>query len=110
MNKKFIILFFAVFVLIFASNLVSAQAPVLFFSDLESGPKTGNSDTSLGQTINENGAIVNIWGKNLGSSQGSSKAYCNGAEANYVYYWGNANAPANLYASHGMQKISFFCR
>src|SRR2546426_7571081 len=41
--------------------------PTLFFSDLESGPNTGNTDTSLGQVSGQNGAIVTIWGANLTS-------------------------------------------
>ena len=84
-----------------------ASSPVLYFTDITSGPKSGNSDNSLGQTPNEHGCIVTIWGKNLGSSQGSSTVTCNGAVAPYIYSWGNATAPADLYTYHGMQMISF---
>jgi len=80
--------------------------PVLFFSDLASGPRTGNSDTSGGRS-GQDGAIVTIWGRNLGSGQGSSKVYANGAEAASYYAWGNATAPADLYTYHQMQKVSF---
>jgi len=81
-------------------------SPELDFSDLVTGPNTGNTDTSLGQTSGVDGAIVTIWGKNLGSTQGSSQVLFNGTSAR-VYSWGNAIAPANLYARHHMQMIIF---
>ena len=83
-----------------------AAQPVLCFSDLASGPKSGNSDTSLGQAEGENGAIVTVWGKNLGTTQAGSKVFGNGVEAR-VYSWGDATAPADLSARHQMQMISF---
>jgi len=83
-----------------------AAAPVLFFSDITSGPKSGNSDTSGGRS-GQDGAIVTLWGRNLGSAQGSGKVYANGIEAASYYSWGNATAPADLYTYHGMQMISF---
>ena len=81
--------------------------PVLYFSDITSGPKTGNSDDSGGRSQNEDGAIVTIWGVNLGSVQESSKVTCNGADAASYYFWGNATAPADLYSYHKMQMVSF---
>ena len=65
--------------------------PALFFSDLNNGPSTGNTDTSLQQTPGQEGAIVTIWGARLGSSQGGSQVFCNGAPAARVYFWGTAN-------------------
>lgn len=79
-------------------------APVLFFSDLTGGPREGNSDTTFGQSA---GTIVTVWGRNLGSTRGTSTVTCGGAPAAAYYAWGNATAPANLYASHGMQMVSF---
>src|SRR4051794_9436066 len=84
----------------------AAQPPVLNFSDLTSGPKTGNTDTSLGQTSGTDGVIVTVWGTNLGATQGSSKVFVNGAEAS-VYSWGNATAPADLHTRHHLQMIAF---
>ena len=84
----------------------AASDPVLFFSDLTSGPKSGNSDSSGGRS-GLDGAIVTIWGSNLGSTQGTSKVVVNGVEAASYYSWGNAIAPADLYTSHRMQRISF---
>ena len=83
-----------------------ATDPVLFFSDISSGPKTGNSDTSGGRD-GRDGAIVTIWGRNLGNALGGSKVYANGAEAASYYLWESATGPADLHAYHRMQKIAF---
>lgn len=91
--------------ILFLSQAIFA-APLLCFSDLASGPKTGNSDVSLGQTAGADGAIVTVWGKNLGASQGTSKVFVNGVEAR-VYSWKNATAPADLYTRHAMQMVEF---
>jgi hypothetical protein len=80
--------------------------PVLYFSDIVSGPKTGNSDTSNGRS-GQDGAIVTIWGRNLGETQGNSVVDLNGVEAASYYSWGNATAPADLFTYHQMQMISF---
>jgi hypothetical protein len=74
----------------------AAGDPLLYFSDLTSGPKTGNMDTSGGRS-GQDGAVVTIWGRNLGSSRSSSQVFVNGAEAASYYAWGNATAPADLY-------------
>jgi len=80
-----------------ALNTVSSSStqvsgpPALFFSDLNSGPNMGNTDTSLRQVTGQEGAIVTIWGARLGSSQGGSQVFCNGAPAARVYFWGTAN-------------------
>jgi hypothetical protein len=93
------------------SSALPPGSPRLFFSDLESGPKTGNSDTSKGQTANVDGALVSVWGDFLGSSQGSSAIRVNGAAAANVYYWGDAvppYSPANLdNGIQGMQMVIF---
>ena len=86
------------------------QGPTVAFTDLISGPDTGLGD-GLGS-----GAIVTVWGYNLGSTQGSSTIEfvdsLSVARTPYVYYWKNADGtlpsgPANLYESHGMQEIAF---
>ncbi|MFO0727356.1 MAG: choice-of-anchor Q domain-containing protein [Myxococcota bacterium] len=72
--------------------------PLLYFSDLIEGPKSGNSDDSLGQTAGTDGAIISIWGTHLGAQQGASTITINGAPAR-VYYWGPAvppHSPARL--------------
>ncbi len=101
-------LFSAIVALLWLSGSSSAQmlGPILCFSDLQSGPRTGNSDTSRGQAAGRDGALVTVWGKHLGISQGDSKVVVNGAEAR-VYSWGNATAPADLYFRHRMQMVCF---
>jgi hypothetical protein len=90
----------------FTLHGMACAEPVLYFSDITNGPKTGLGDGK------GSGVIVTVWGMNLGNTQGSSKVYCNGQESARVYYWGNADGskaagPADLYTSHGMQTISF---
>jgi hypothetical protein len=84
---------------------VTPGGPVLFFSDLASGPRSGNSDDSLGQTANQDGAIVTVWGKNLGETQGTSTVSVGGLEAR-VYSWGPATQGANLHVRMGLQAIA----
>jgi hypothetical protein len=98
-------------VILSSSNVQASQSPILNFSDLINGPKSG-----LGDGLGE-GAIVTIWGNNLGSSQGTSKVYFKDSnntirEAAHIYYWKNADGqlpggPSDLYASHQMQEIAF---
>ena len=82
---------------------------MLNFSDLTSGPNSGNSDAFQSETAGKDGVIVLVWGMNLGKSQGSSKVVANGAEAAKVYYWGPAKppySPADLHAQR-MQMVIF---
>jgi len=76
-------------------------SPVLAFTDLSRGQRSGNTDTSKGQTSGVDGAIVTLWGYNFGSSQGSSTLKVGGVDARAIYYWGNATppdcGPATLY-------------
>jgi hypothetical protein len=84
-------------------------APRLAFSDLINGPVQGLSD-GLGQ-----GAIVTVWGYNLGDTPG--KVFfedSNGQQkqAAHVYYWKKADGklpggPANLYKSHQLYEVAF---
>jgi hypothetical protein len=61
-----------------------AQAPVIFFSDLNSGPATGNGDS----TFSSNGGVyVNIFGNFLGATQGASTITLNGASCLQVINW-----------------------
>lgn len=105
MNNRFLIIIIA---LAFCPLSIYA-APYLAFSDIVSGPDTGIGD-GLGS-----GAIITVWGNNLGTSQGSNKIYFTDSasqkrEAAYVYYWCSANGssggPANL-SKLGLQEIAF---
>lgn len=83
---------------------------VLNFSDIISGPTVGLGD-GLGS-----GAIVTIWGNQLGSSQADSKIYFKDSlgsekEMSHLYYWKNANGTlpsgsADLYSYQKMQEIA----
>jgi hypothetical protein len=88
-----------------------AGDPVLAFSDLAYGPSSGNSDTSLGQTAGLDGAIVSLWGLNLGASQGASSISVGGVPASRIYYWGNAlppYSPATLYNDYQRMQVVIF--
>ncbi|MFA5073586.1 MAG: hypothetical protein WC539_06790 [Nitrospirota bacterium] len=103
--KKIFFLFFFSTGIFFLYQPVLAE-PVLYFSDIMSGPKTG-----LGDGVGS-GAIVTVWGVDLGTVQGNSRISINGKEASAIYYWGNADAgygagPADLSTHHRIQTISF---
>lgn len=88
------------------SGVSNAATPILNFSDLIAGPKTGNTD-GVGS-----GAIVTLWGNNLGSSQGTSKVYVGDVEATAIYYWKDADGqlpggPSDLKTYHKMQEVCF---
>lgn len=90
---------------LFCLDVISA--PHLFFTDLVSGPATGNSDNSHpGQIAGQDGAIVTVWGKNLGANQLGSQVLVNGVSAR-IYSWGNAVGPADLFSKMGMQMLVF---
>ena len=90
---------------------ICSNAPVIAFSDLINGPKSG-----LGDGLGE-GAIVTIWGHNFGASQGASKVYVKDSlgvsrEAAHVYYWRAAQWPGidgdtSWPAHFGMYEIAF---
>ena len=77
--KKMIIMFL---VLGWVSLSYAANAPVLFFTDLESGPKTGGE--------NNNGAFVTLYGNNFGTSPsvtvGGGSVSVKLAPASYLWY------------------------
>lgn len=83
-----------------AQSQAKVLGPTLFFSDLDSGPNIGNTDTSLGQVAGRDGVIVTIWGARLGDSQGSSQVFYNGVPADHVYFWGSSKLD-------GRQKVVF---
>jgi hypothetical protein len=96
---------------------VVAASPVLHFSDITSGPKTGNTDGAGGLSSSQHGAIVTVWGNFLGATQGSSKIFIRDVSGNmyesaHIYYWKNADGtlpggPADLYSYQKMQEIAF---
>ncbi|HAM35669.1 MAG TPA: hypothetical protein DEB40_07885 [Elusimicrobia bacterium] len=97
--------------------LCAWAGPVLNFSDIVSGPQTGNTDGAGGLSSSQHGSIVTVWGNNLGLSQGGSQVYIKDAfgqivPAAHIYYWKTADGqlpggPADLATYHKMQEISF---
>jgi len=92
------------------NRCLAADSPVLFFTDFNSGPKTGLGDGT------GSGAIVTVWGRNLGAVPVNSKLYIgtdgNWHEAAHIYYWKNADGqlpggPSDVYSFHKMQEIAF---
>jgi hypothetical protein len=65
-----------------ACESLFAQAPVLFFSDITSGPNTGGE--------NGNGAYVTIYGNYLGAAQGASTITAGGSQMVNCQVWGAA--------------------
>lgn len=90
-------LLFAILLLLFSAGILHAAKPVIFFLDITSGPKTGGQDNK--------GAFVTVYGRNFGSSQGSSYVTIGGGQADNYPVWGATvdRGPANL----DYQKITF---
>ncbi len=64
---------------IFATTGTSTGSPVLFFSDLDSGPNTGGE--------NNQGVFVTVWGKNFGATQGSGTVTVGGGAVARYLLW-----------------------
>ncbi|OGS18075.1 MAG: hypothetical protein A2219_06930 [Elusimicrobia bacterium RIFOXYA2_FULL_50_26] len=84
-------------------NAMAAETPVLYFSDLTSGPKTGWN------MLPGKGAAVSIWGKNLGSSRGSSYVSVGGvnltSDSDYAE-WGITGHENGI--PRGLERITFW--
>ncbi len=83
-RNHFIILYSAFFCFIwllvsFSSMAVAASSPVIFYSDLTSGPRSGGQD--------DKGAFVTIWGKHFGQTKGASKVTVGGGLADNYPEW-----------------------
>lgn len=77
--------------LLVATVVASGDLPVLFFSDLESGPGTGGE--------NGNGAFVTVWGRGFGASRGSSTVEVGGGAASAYPVWTDARVTFQLGAT-----------
>jgi len=95
----FIIIFCS---LLFFVKISAAQAagPVLFFSDLTSGPKTGWEGSAT------KGAAVTIWGKNFGTTRGSNYVTVNGAQITEYAEWGVTGTANGI--PRGLERITFW--
>lgn len=95
----------------YEANAAHIPYPALRFTDMASGPNTGLGDRT------GKGAIVTMWGNDLGSTQGTSKIYFKDSagtvhQAAHIYYWTNADGktgggPADLYSYQKMQEVAF---
>lgn len=72
------------------------MAPVIFFSDLIDGPRSGWEGSST------KGAAVTIWGIGFGAIQGSSYVSVGGVQASEYPHWGNDSNNAR-----GLQSVTF---
>lgn len=70
---------------------VAADPPVLFFSDLESGPDTGGEGG--------NGAYVTVWGRGFGAARGSSTVSVGGGAATAYPVWTDTRVTFQLGAA-----------
>src|SRR3972149_4115217 len=68
------------------ANALLASAPVLFFTDLTSGPKTGGQD--------DLGAFITIYGEGFGATRGTSTVTIGGVEVAKYVGWGQDNGIA----------------
>ena len=78
------------------NNVYAASAPVVFFSDLDWGPKTGWEGSTT------KGAAVSIWGQSFGATRGTSYVTINGAQVTEYAEW-DAIGPAR-----GLERITFW--
>lgn len=100
--KKVILCTFSLFLLLVINGVAYAAAPVIFFSDMTDGPTTGFDGSST------KGAVISIWGVNLGGSIGSSTLTVGGvtlSSANDFAEWG---ATMNPTTARRLQRITFY--
>jgi hypothetical protein len=94
-------------ILLTANTLYAQARPVLLFSDLTWGPKTGWEGSAT------KGAAVTIWGKNVGSANGTNKITACGIDilsndSTYVAEWG-VTGTAN-HVARGLERITFWLK
>src|SRR5256885_17164057 len=68
------------------SIVIAQSAPVIFFTDLTSGPNTGGE--------NNNGTILTIYGRNFGVTQGTSTVTVGGGAVAAYLKWGGKSKAA----------------
>jgi Bacterial Ig domain len=81
------LIFFITFFLLI-SSAAWASSPVIFYSDLTSGPNTGGQ--------NNEGVFVTVWGNNFGATQGSSYVTVGGGKVNNYPTWTNTEITFQL--------------
>src|SRR5262245_49049639 len=78
--------------------VADAAAPVLFFSDLDSGPVNGGLD--------DNGVFVTLYGLRFGDTQGESVVTIGGKPARAITQWNPPDASVRQRA-RGLEVITF---
>jgi len=90
MQKQFkLFLFFTAYLFVIfipLQTMAQTGTPVLFFSDLTSGPNTGGQE--------DLGAFITLYGEGFGSAKGNSTVTIAGQEVSKYVIWGEDNAPA----------------
>ncbi len=93
----FIIFIFFTFILTTSASTATAS-PVIFYSDITSGPITGG--------LNNKGAFVTICGKNFGASRGASYVSIGGRQADNYPVWSDTKITFQLGANAATGKIT----
>lgn len=74
--------------LVAAPGMIQAAEPVIFYSDLESGPNSGGE--------NNGGAYVTIWGRHFGDQRGSASVTIGGGPALAYPVWSDNRITVQL--------------
>ncbi len=77
---------FRLLVLILLCGIAQASNPVIFFTDITSGPKSGGQDNL--------GAFISIYGEGFGAQRGNSTVKIGGTEVAKYVIWGENNGVA----------------
>jgi hypothetical protein len=88
-------LFFSLIGFLLLIPSLSFAAPVIFYTDITSGPNTGGE--------NNNGIYLSIFGKGFGTVKGTSTVKINGTEVATYKQWG---AQSRVFDSHGIRVIT----
>jgi hypothetical protein len=98
--KKSLLLFVLSSLFVMLPVYAYSAGPVLFFSDLDSAPKTGWEGSTT------KGAAVTVWGKNFGSTRGSNYVTVNGAQITEYAEWGTTGTANGI--PRGLERITFW--
>jgi hypothetical protein len=103
MKKNLSLLLLAgIFFFGYSTKVSAASLPVVLFSDLTDGPVSGWEGSPT------KGAAVSIWGRNLGSTRGSSFVTVGGVDLTSDSDYAEWGATTNPTVPLGMQRITFW--
>jgi len=106
-NRTILFLLIIIPILLAVNASPTHAKPVLFFSDLTWGPKTGWEGSTT------KGAAVTIWGKDLGSGNGINKVTACGIDilsndATYIAEWGVTGTANHI--PRDLERITFWLK